>query len=71
MQNKLDLIILDEPTHNLDKNSIQSLSIMVNEMLPKYIGQILVITHDDLLSSYSNNVLVVKRNKDLDAASSV
>ncbi|MDD4983289.1 MAG: SMC family ATPase [Candidatus ainarchaeum sp.] len=71
MQNKLDLIILDEPTHNLDKNSIQSLSTMINEMLPKYIGQIVVITHDELLSSYSNNVLAVKRNKELDSASSV
>jgi len=71
MQNKLDLIILDEPTHNLDKNSIQSLSTMINEMLPKYIGQILVITHDELLSSYSNNVITVKRNKELDSASCV
>ncbi len=69
MQNKLDIIILDEPTHNLDKNSITSLASMINDVLPKYIGQIIIITHDDVLSSYSDNVAVIKRNKDTDAAS--
>ncbi|MEM4598196.1 MAG: AAA family ATPase [Candidatus Diapherotrites archaeon] len=43
---RLRLLILDEPTHNLDERTIEVLSDLVKETLPKFVEQIFLITHE-------------------------
>ena len=65
----LSMLILDEPTHNLDTNAVGKLSEMLREQLPKLVGQIFVITHDKQLeTAASSNLYLLTRNKDLDEA---
>ena len=65
----LSMLILDEPTHNLDTNAVAKLSEMLREQLPKLVGQIFVITHDKQLEgAASSNLYLLTRNKDLDEA---
>ncbi|MEM3781672.1 MAG: AAA family ATPase [Candidatus Micrarchaeaceae archaeon] len=45
----LKWLILDEPTHNIDRQGIEKFVKAVSEALPKYIEQIFIITHDELL----------------------
>jgi len=64
---KLSMLILDEPTHNLDSNAVQKLSEMLREEMPKLVEQIFVITHDkELENAASSNLYLLTRNKDLD-----
>jgi len=71
MRNKLNLIILDEPTHNLDKKTVLQLSNLFNSYLPQFVDQIFVITHDSDLEQYANNVYHIERNKETDGATEV
>jgi exonuclease SbcC len=64
---KLSMLILDEPTHNLDSNAVQKLSSTLREEMPKLVEQIFVITHDKQLeNAASSNLYLLTRNKDLD-----
>ncbi len=66
---QLSMLILDEPTHNLDSNAIQRLSSMLRDDLPKLVTQIFVITHEkELESAATSNLYLLQRNKDLDEA---
>lgn len=66
---KLSMLILDEPTHNLDSNAVAKLSAMLREELPKLVEQVFVITHDKQLeSAASGNLYLLLRNKDADEA---
>jgi DNA repair protein SbcC/Rad50 len=68
----LSMLILDEPTHNLDSNSIQKLSDMLREKLPGLVDQVFIITHDkELEKAASANLYILKRNKDLDEATRI
>ncbi|MCX8189669.1 MAG: SMC family ATPase [Candidatus Diapherotrites archaeon] len=42
----LRVLILDEPTHNLDERTIEVLSGLVKEILPRFVEQIFLITHE-------------------------
>jgi DNA repair protein SbcC/Rad50 len=65
---QLSLLILDEPTHNLDSNSVTKLSEMLRESLPGLVEQIFVITHDKQMeSAASSSLYLLHRNKDLDS----
>ncbi|MCK4319236.1 SMC family ATPase [Candidatus Micrarchaeota archaeon] len=44
-------LILDEPTHNIDRNGVQLLSNALQEDIPRIVEQIFVITHEENLSS--------------------
>ncbi|MEK6959232.1 MAG: SMC family ATPase [archaeon] len=67
----LSMLILDEPTHNLDTNAVAKLSEMLRERLPKLVSQIFIITHDKQLeTAASSNLYLLTRNKDLDEATS-
>jgi exonuclease SbcC len=61
---QIDILILDEPTHNLDENSVKELTRTLNEKLSNFFSQIFVITHDerfeDLLAA---NIIRVERDK--------
>lgn len=61
----LSMLILDEPTHNLDNNSVKTLCEILREKLPKIIKQVIVITHDENLKEGANGKLYLfSRNKD-------
>lgn len=65
----LSMLILDEPTHNLDANSVSKLSEMLREEMPKLVEQIFIITHDKQLEeAASSNLYLLYRDKNLDEA---
>jgi len=65
----LSMLILDEPTHNLDSNSVSKLSEMLREEMPKLVEQIFIITHDKQLEeAASSNLYLLYRDKNLDEA---
>jgi len=69
---KLSMLILDEPTHNLDSNAVQKLSEMLRDELPKLVSQVFVITHDKQLeNAASSNLYLLTRNKNLDESTRV
>jgi DNA repair exonuclease SbcCD ATPase subunit len=47
---KLGWMILDEPTHNLDKDAVELLSNTLQFKIPQIVKQTFVITHEELLS---------------------
>ncbi|MFH0970209.1 MAG: SMC family ATPase [Candidatus Diapherotrites archaeon] len=64
---QLSWIILDEPTHNLDAKSIQSLSSMLRDRLPGLVDQVFVITHSpDIEKSATGSLYVLEREKNED-----
>jgi len=64
---QLSMLILDEPTHNLDSNAVEKLSEMLREEIPTLVEQTFVITHDkELENAASSNLYLLDRNKDSD-----
>lgn len=47
---RLGWMILDEPTHNLDKDAVELLSNTLQFKIPQIVKQTFVITHEELLS---------------------
>lgn len=47
---KLRWLILDEPTHNLDRNAVERLAEVIRERWQAFAEQVFVITHDERLS---------------------
>jgi exonuclease SbcC len=69
---KLSMLILDEPTHNLDTNAVNKLSEMLREKMPKLVEQIFVITHDKQLeNAASSNLYLLTRDKNNDEATKI
>lgn len=70
LSQNLSMLILDEPTHNLDSNSVQVLSSVLKDHLPELVEQVFVITHDKQLEKAASSFLyLLKRDKDSDAVS--
>ncbi len=60
----LKWLILDEPTHNIDRQGIGRFVNVFNEKLPQIVGQIFIITHDEQLKQVSNGkVYMLGRDK--------
>lgn len=69
---QLSMLILDEPTHNLDRNAVEKLSYMLRENLPNLVEQIFVITHDkELEAAATSNIYNLNRDKDNDGITKV
>ncbi|MFH0714808.1 MAG: SMC family ATPase [Candidatus Diapherotrites archaeon] len=67
---KLGLLILDEPTHNLDQKAVRELAKLLKERLPELVEQVFVITHDPLMEEAASGTLYeMQRDKDLDGVS--
>ncbi|MDD5317355.1 MAG: SMC family ATPase [Candidatus ainarchaeum sp.] len=49
MAPNLRWLVLDEPTHNLDRNGIKALVEALRERIPSIVEQVFVITHDESL----------------------
>ena len=61
----LKWLILDEPTHNIDRQGISKFIEVFNEKLPSIIEQVFIITHDEQLRQVSNaKVYLLGRNKE-------
>ncbi len=61
----LKWLILDEPTHNIDRQGLSKIVSLLNERLPNIIDQILIITHDEQLKQVSNGrIYSFTRNKE-------
>ncbi len=57
-------LILDEPTHNIDKAGLERFIKMFNEVLPRLIDQTFIITHDPILKqAYNSKVYMLTRDK--------
>ncbi len=68
----LGLLILDEPTHNLDTKSIEMLGTVLDEELPGLINQVFIITHDrKLLETLNSHKFIIERDKENDGISEV
>ena len=67
---KLGLLILDEPTHNLDIKTISMLSSILDKELPELVEQIFIITHDQkLLETSNSSKYIIERDKENDGVS--
>lgn len=61
----LKWLILDEPTHNIDQNGLNKFVKAINDVLPRIIDQVFIITHDETLKQVVNaRMYVFTRNKD-------
>lgn len=67
---KLGLLILDEPTHNMDSKTISMLSAILDKELPELVEQIFIITHDaKLLETTNSSKYIIERDKENDGVS--
>ena len=58
-------IILDEPTHNIDQQGLSKFVKAINEVLPRLVEQVFIITHDEMLKQAVNaRIYVLSRNKE-------
>lgn len=65
----LSWLILDEPTHNLDRQAVGMLSKIMREQLPELVEQIFIITHDrEMEKAASASIYVLNRDKANDGA---
>lgn len=65
----LNLLILDEPTHNLDKEAINGLAHALQHDLPELIEQSFVITHEEgLIGSEFASMYRMNRDKSINGA---
>ena len=68
----LKWLILDEPTHNIDRRGIGKLVEVFNEKLPKIVDQVFIITHEEEMKQISGGrVFVLGRDKANNEATSV
>ena len=62
-------LILDEPTHNIDRDGLERFIKMFNDVLPRLVDQTFIITHDPILKqAYNSKVYTLTRNKGENAA---
>ncbi len=68
----LSWLILDEPTHNLDKDAIELLSNTLQYKVPEVVQQTFVITHDEALAgSEFASSYKLSRNKEMNGQTTV
>lgn len=69
---QLGFVVLDEPTHNLDASAVDHVVSLMSGPLPKWVGQVFVITHHAGLERAATGSLYrVLREKALDGPSRV
>ena len=53
----LSLLILDEPTHNLDEKAVQTLIGVLQDRVSDFLDQIFVVTHEERLAESAENII--------------
>jgi len=56
------LIILDEPTHNLDNNAVNNFISIINNNIKSQINQLIIVTHDNRLAESGEKVIKLINN---------
>ncbi len=68
----MSMLVLDEPTHNLDKEAVTVLAHVLQNNLPELIEQSFVITHEEgLMGSEFAGAYKMSRDKDANAPTSI
>ena len=69
---QLKWLVLDEPTHNLDRKAVEDLSQTLKTKIGDFIEQIFLITHDEKLEdSVTGNLYRLERDKQKDGVTKV
>lgn len=69
---KLGLLLLDEPTHNLDDYGVEKLSDVLREGMPAVLEQVVIITHEERMEKASTgSVYKLLRDKASEEPTSV
>jgi exonuclease SbcC len=69
---QLPMLVLDEPTHNLDSKSVEDLAKTLREGMPNLVDQIFLITHDEKLEeAVTGELYRLERNKAEDGPTKV
>jgi exonuclease SbcC len=53
----LSILILDEPTHNLDDAAINTLILALQEHLSEFLEQLFIVTHEERLAEVGDNII--------------
>ena len=53
----MNILILDEPTHNLDDKAISTLVEVIQNRLSGFLGQLFIVTHDEKLAEAGDNII--------------
>ncbi len=67
----LSWLILDEPTHNLDTNSINQLSSVLRDRISSFAQQVFIITHEERVSEGADIIYRMERDKGRNEATRV
>ncbi|MEM2874176.1 MAG: AAA family ATPase [Candidatus Nanoarchaeia archaeon] len=54
---EFNILILDEPTHNLDDAAISMLMLALQEHLSQFLEQLFIVTHDEKLAEVGHNII--------------
>jgi len=57
---EFNILILDEPTHNLDDAAINTLMLALQEHLPEFLEQLFIVTHEEKLAEVGDNIIRIK-----------
>ena len=69
---QLRLLVLDEPTHNLDRKAVEDLARTLRERVGEFMDQVFLITHDEKLEeAVTGNVYRLERVKEEDGPTKV
>lgn len=60
---KPELIVMDEPTGNLDSDHSHEIMSLIHTMNTEYGHTIMMVTHDPLIASYANQVIFIRDGK--------
>jgi len=53
----MNMLILDEPTHNLDDKAISTLVDVIQNKLSGFLDQLFIVTHDEKLAEAGDNII--------------
>ena len=68
----MQLLVLDEPTANLDRNAIHVMSTTLRERINEFIDQVFIITHEEELEeAVTGNAYRLERDKTRDEATRI
>jgi len=69
---QLKWLVLDEPTHNLDRNAVEELGTILKENISNFVDQVFLITHDPSLEEAVSGYLYrFERQKEKDEPTKV
>ena len=61
------ILVLDEPTHNLDQKSIEEFARTLREKINEFVDQVFIISHNpEILDAINGYAYKLERNKSID-----